>query len=143
VRPAGTTGWLVVQSSVTLSILRNGEAIGNSDDGRLAIAPGHHELELSNSSAGYREAMTIQIAPGQVTTLRPDLPQSTIDIEATPNAKVLIDGREVGETPLTQLALTIGSHDIVLRHPDFADRHVSAFIKVGTPAHVSVDFATP
>jgi hypothetical protein len=142
-RPPATSGWLVIQSPLTLSILRNGEAIGNSDDGRLAIGPGHQELELSNDTAGYREAMTIQILPGQVTTLRPDLPQSTIDIESTPNAKVLIDGREVGETPLTQVALTIGAHDVAFRHPDFADRHVSAFIRVGTPAHVSVDFAAP
>src|SRR5262249_18253608 len=126
-----------------LNILRNGEAIGNSDDGRIAIVPGHHELELSNDAAGYREATTIQILPGQVMTLRPELPQSTLDIEARPTAKVLIDGHEMDETPLTQIALTIGVHDVLLRHPDFPDRHVATYIKVGTPTRVSVDLATP
>jgi hypothetical protein len=143
VRPVPSVGWLVVQSTVPLSILRNGESIGNSEDGRIAIVPGPHELELSNDAAGYREATTIQIVPGQVTTLRPELPQSTLDIEARPTAKVLIDGREVGDTPLTQIALTIGLHEVILRHPDFPDRRVSAYIKVGAPSKVSVDLSTP
>jgi len=142
VRPAPTVGWLVVQSPLTLSILRNGELIGNSDEGRLKIAPGHHEVELSNTAAGYREATTIQVVAGQQTVLRPDLPQSTIDLASTPSAKVLIDGQDVGETPLSQIALTIGSHDILFRHPDFGDRHVTTFIKVGTPARAFVDFST-
>jgi hypothetical protein len=100
-------------------------------------------LELSNTAAGYREATTIRILPGQITTLRPDLPQSTLDIESTPNAKVVIDGREVGETPLAPIALTIGPHDIVFKHPDFPDRRVSTFIKVATPSHVSIDLSVP
>jgi hypothetical protein len=140
--PAPSIGWLVVQSPLTLSVLRNGELIGNSDEGRLKLAPGHHEVELSNSAAGYREATTIQVIAGRETVLHPDLPQSTIDIQATPSAKIFIDGREVGDTPLLQLALTIGSHDILFRHPDFGDRHVTTFIRVGTPARASVDFST-
>jgi hypothetical protein len=142
-RPAPTIGWLVVRAPVTLSILRNGEAIGNSDDGRLAIGPGRHELELSNSATGYREAMAIQITAGRETVLQPELPQSTLDVESTPRARVSIDGRDVGETPLNQLALTIGPHEIVFRHPDFPDKTVSTFIRVGTPAHVTVDLSTP
>ncbi len=141
-RPVPVVGWLVVQSPLTLSILRNGELIGSSDDGRLKLAPGRHEVELTNTAAGYREATTIQIAAGQQTVLRPDLPQSTIDITATPGAKIFIDGQEVGDTPLSQLALPIGSHDILFRHPDFGDRHVTTFIKVGTPSRASIDFST-
>ncbi len=141
-RPVPVVGWLVVQSPLTLSILRNGELIGSSDDGRLKLAPGRHEVELTNTAAGYREATTIQINAGQQTVLRPDLPQSTIDITATPSAKVFIDGQEVGDTPLSQLALPIGSHDILFRHPDFGDRHVTTFIKVGTPSRASIDFST-
>jgi hypothetical protein len=143
VRPAPTMGWLLVQSSIQLSVLRNGEAIGNSDDGRLALAAGNQELELSNTAAGYREATTIRILPGQISTLRPELPQSTVDIESTPTARVSIDGHDLGETPLTQIALTIGPHDILFRHADFPERHVSTFIKVATPAHVSVDLGIP
>lgn len=143
VRPVPTMGWLLVQSSIQLSVLRNGESIGNSDDGRLALGAGNQELELSNTAAGYREATTIRILPGQVTTLRPELPQSTIDIESTPTARVSIDGRDLGETPLAQIALTIGPHDILFRHADFPERHVSTFIKVATPAHVSVDLGIP
>ena len=142
-RPVPTTGWLLVQSNIQLSILRNGESIGNSDDGKLTLGAGNQELELSNTAAGYREATTIRILPGQITTLRPELPQSTLDIESSPNAKVIIDGHEVGETPLAPIALTIGPHDILFKHPDFPDRRVSTFIKVATPAHVSIDLSVP
>jgi hypothetical protein len=44
---------------------------------------------------------------------------------------------------LAPIALTIGPHDIVFKHPDFPDRRVSTFIKVATPSHVSIDLSVP
>jgi hypothetical protein len=38
-------------------------------------------------------------------------------VYAEPWAKVLVDGREVGATPLMRLALAPGSHRVRLEHP--------------------------
>ena len=51
--------------------------------------------------------------------------------------------REVIGDRTVDEVLTIGRHDILFKHPDFPERHVSTFIKVATPAHVSVDLSTP
>jgi hypothetical protein len=138
--PAPTMGRLVVQSPLALDIIANGRRIGNSGDGSLPLAPGSHELELINESVGYREVTTVHLSAGQRLVLPVEVPQSTLTVEASPGTHVWVDGREVGEVSRTQLALPIGPHEVLFRHPDFGERRVTALVKVGLSARAAVDF---
>jgi hypothetical protein len=133
-------GRLVVQSPLALDIIANGRRIGNSGDGSLPLAPGSHELELINESVDYREVTTVHVSAGQRLVLPVEVPQSTLTVEATPGTRVWVDGREVGEVSRTQLALPIGPHEVLFRHPDFGERRVTALVKVGLSARAAVDF---
>jgi hypothetical protein len=138
--PAPTMGRLVVQSPLALDIIANGRRIGNSGDGSLPLAAGSHELELINESVGYREVTTVHLSAGQRLVLPVEVPQSTLTVEASPGTHVWVDGREVGEVSRTQLALPIGPHEVLFRHPDFGERRVTALVKVGLSARAAVDF---
>jgi PEGA domain len=125
---------------LNLIVLRNGELIGNSDEGRIALGAGRHELELRNDSVGYRAVMSVEIPRGRVVTLPVELPQSTLDINATPSARVWIDGRTVGNAPLTQIALPVGPHEVRFEHPDYGEKRVTVLVRVGATAQATVDF---
>lgn len=140
--PVGRTG-LVVESPLNLTVLRNGEVLGNSDEGRIALGAGHHELELRNDSVGYRAVMSVEIPRGRVVTLPVELPQSTLDISAIPSARVSIDGRPLGITPITQIALPVGPHEVRFEHQDFGERTVTVLVRVGATARATVDFLKP
>ena len=56
------------------------------------VTAGRHDIEFSNEALGYRSTQTIQVAPGQVAKVKPDWPQGTIAINATPWATVTLDG---------------------------------------------------
>jgi hypothetical protein len=43
-------------------------------------------------------------------------------VNATPWADVLIDGRPAGQTPLGNIELPIGPHEITFRHPELGER---------------------
>ena len=54
-------------------------------------------------------------------------------------AEVWIDGKSAGETPIGNLALGIGPHNIVFRHPELGEKTVSTVVKAGVPTRVTVD----
>jgi hypothetical protein len=138
--PTTSRGWVVIESGLNLSVLRNGEMLGSSDEGRLALPAGRQELELVNDAVGYRAVMTVQVPPGRPLTVPVELPQSLLNVSATPSARVWVDGREVGAAPISQLALPVGQHEVRFEHPEYGERRMTVLVKVGMTAQAAVDF---
>ena len=72
--------------------------------------------------------------------MRLTLPQGRININATPWATVWINGNAAGETPIANLALPIGNHEIVFRHPQLGEQRLTATVKADAIARVSASF---
>ena len=43
--------------------------------------------------------------------------------------KVLIDGKSVGETPIGNLSIPLGEHEIILRHPQLGEIRRTALVR--------------
>ena len=67
------------------------------------------------------------------------LPQTTINVNARPWAEVWIDGKSIGETPIGNLPITIGPHEVAFRHPELGEKAASIIVKAGTPMRVTAD----
>jgi hypothetical protein len=103
------------------------------------VLAGQHQLELVNQALGYRVARTIQVSSGRTSTIKLEFPNGTIALNATPWADVWIDGTRVGETPIGNLPLAIGSHEIVFRHPELGEQKHVATVTLNAPTRLSVD----
>jgi serine/threonine-protein kinase len=64
-----------------------------------------------------------------------------LSVNALPWAEVEIDGQPVGTTPLANLSLPIGSHEIVWKHPERGERRRTVAITASSPARIGVDFS--
>jgi len=133
------SGWLSVKAPMTMEIRERGRLLGTTDSDRLMMSAGRHEVELVNETLGYRATKVIQVPPGKVVPLAIELPQGTINLNAAPWAEVWIDGRRVGETPIGNLAIAIGPHEILFRHPQFGERKQAVSVTVNMPVRLSVD----
>lgn len=51
----------------------------------------------------------------------------------------MIGGRNYGETPLANISLPLGAHEVTLRHPTLGERRETVTIRQGAPGRVSVD----
>ena len=122
-----------------VQIADRGTVIGSSDTSRIAIPSGQREVELTNAALGYRTRRSVQVAPGQTTSITLDVPNGTLHINALPWAQVAVDGRAIGETPIANLSLPIGSHEVVFRHPELGEQRQMVVIKPGPPVRVGVD----
>jgi serine/threonine protein kinase len=136
---APVSGWISVSAPVDLQLFENKKLLGTSQTDRIMVAAGRHDIEIVNEPLGYRVVRTIQVPPGKIAPIKLDWPSGTIALNAVPWAEVWIDGAKVGETPIGNLSLPIGPHEIVFRHPDLGELRHAATVTVNTPARVSVD----
>lgn len=136
---APVSGWISINAPAELQIFENQRLLGSSRTDRIMVAAGRHDIEFSNDALGYRSSQSIQVAPGQVAKLKPDWPQGTIAINATPWANVSLDGQELGETPVGNTAVPVGTHEVVFRHPQFGEQRITATVTASAPARLSVD----
>ena len=67
-------GSLVILSALEVEVRIAGDAFDPSGGDELVLAPGIYELELLNTDGGVQATLTVEILPGQVTTLDADPP---------------------------------------------------------------------
>jgi hypothetical protein len=67
-------------------------------------------------------------------------PNGRVSINAAPWADVWIDGNAAGQTPLANLVLPIGRHNVLFRHPQFGEQRQDVVVKVDGLARVSAVF---
>ncbi len=136
------SGWVSVFAPIVLDVSEDGKLLGTTEQGRLMLAPGTHRLSFSNHDLGFRIEREVQVTAGDVTSLRLDA-AGKANFNAVPWAEVWSDGRKIGDTPLANHSLPLGSHEFVFRHPQLGERRVTATIHAGQTTAVAVDFTKP
>jgi hypothetical protein len=132
-------GGLRVTSSVQMQVLEDGKVLG-STTGPIVIGEGKHTIDLVNDTLEFRSHATTVVKAGQITALAIPVPNGHLSINAMPWADVLIDGKAAGQTPLANLSVAIGEHEIVFRNPQFPEQRQIAVVKVDSPTRVSMTF---
>jgi hypothetical protein len=140
VTPAGpTSGWIAVTAPYAMQIFEEGRLIGSTESERIMVAAGRHTFQIVNDTLGFRTSRAVQVQPGRTATMSIELPNGTVNINAQPWAEVWIGQRRIGETPIGNLALPIGSHEVVFRHPQLGERRQAIQVTTGAPVRLSVD----
>ena len=137
--PPANAGWVTFDSPLELRVLSRGQPAG-STRGRVSLAAGSHEFELVSDVYEIRQTISARVAAGQGTRIAIQLPSGLLSINALPWADVWVDGTPVGTTPLANLSLKVGTHQVVLRHPTLGERQQAVIVKAVTPARVGVTF---
>ena len=133
------SGWVSVDAPAEVQLFEGGNLVGTSQSDRVMVTAGRHDFEIVNATLGYRAKRTVTVAPGKVSTLRLDWPKGSVAVNAQPWADVWIGGERVGETPIGNVTLPIGTHEITFRHPELGEQVVRATVTATAPARVSVD----
>lgn len=136
---APVSGWISISTPVDVQVYENQRLLGSSRTSRIMVPVGRHDLEFVNEALGYRAARTVAVRPGQVSGIKIDMPMGALSINALPWADVWIDGERVGETPIGNVILPIGPHDIVFRHPELGEKRHAVTVTMLSAARVSVD----
>ena len=133
------SGSLAIKSPIPVQIRERGELLGTSEASSLLLSTGRHNLELINPELNFRAQRTVDIQAGRTASLELTVPNGTLSINAIPWAEVWIGTRPLGETPIANVAVPVGTHELVFRHPELGERRQSIVVRGGAPSRVGVD----
>lgn len=136
------SGWLHVSAPFEVQISEGRKSITLDDSNQVLLAPGPHDVRFENRALGLREVRHLDIRPGETTAVSIAPPVSHLTVTASEPATVAIDGKEVGETPLTEFAVPVGTRDVTVTSASGVVRHQTMTVKVEA-AHMDVDFSKP
>jgi hypothetical protein len=134
-------GWVTIKSPVKLELVEDGRRLGTSDQRRIQLAAGRHEITFSNRAAGYSVVKTIDVSAGSEAVVSVT-PTGRVNLNAQPWAEVWIDGSRAGETPIANLEVPLGPREFVFKHPQYGERKLSATVSTN-PTALTVDFTKP
>ncbi len=134
-------GWISVKAPFDVDVLENAEVIGRGDIAKIMLTTGRHEIVLVNRALDYRETRRVDVAAGATTAVRIDAPAAMVSANARPWADVAIDGKSVGQTPISNLQIPIGVHEVVFRHPRLGERRQTVTVTINGPNRFAADFA--
>jgi len=133
-------GWVSISSPVVLQVLEDDRKLGTSETDRIVLPAGQHTLRIINQRLGFQTARVVHVPAGGGASLKIVPPNGVVNLNALPWAEAWIDGRQVGETPLGNVALPIGEHEVLFRHPQLGERRQTFLVTANEPARVAVDF---
>jgi len=136
---AAASGWLTVTSPLEVELRENGRLLGTSGIDRIMLAVGKHDIELVNELVGFKEMRTVQVTPGRVASLNLSIPKGSVSLNAVPWATVSIDGENVGDTPIGNLPLAVGQHEVVFRNTELGEQRRIITVTLRAPTRLSVE----
>jgi len=137
------SGWLKVFAPFDVQITEGTRAFRMDDQNQIMLSPGSHQLRLDNRALGYSETRRVAIEPGKTTSLSLVPTPSTVTVTASAPAIVLIDGAQVGQTPLIDHPVALGTRDIVVRTAAGEERKYTRRVTATPPVRIDVDFSKP
>jgi len=135
----GAGGWVSIKAPFEMQVLEGGKVIGSTGMDSLMLPAGSHDLEVSAAAFSFSTTMTVKVPAGKTVTVPVTLPKNTLSINALPWADVTLDGQPMGQTPLGNLSVSIGNHEIVWRHPQLGERRQVVKVTAGTPVRAGMD----
>lgn len=136
---APVSGWIGVEAPVEMQVFESGRIIGTSANDKIMMSTGKHDVEVVSEALGFRATRSVQVVAGKTAIVKLELPKGTLAVNAAPWAEVWIDGEKQGETPIGNVSLTIGPHNVVFRHPDLGEQVHTAVVTLKGQTRLSVD----
>ncbi len=136
---AVVSGWLALNAPVEMQLYEQGRLLGTSGMDRIMLSAGRHDIDIVNETLAFRARRTVQVTPGRVTSVALALPKGVVALNAVPWASVSIDGESVGDTPIGNLSVPIGPHEVVFRNPQFPEQRRVINVTLDGPVRLSLD----
>lgn len=134
-------GWLAIAAPFEVEVNEREDVIGSSAMTRIMLSAGRHDVVLANRALGYSESRRIEVTAGRMTAIHVDPPTALVSLNARPWAEVILDGESIGQTPIANRQIDIGSHEVIFRHPQYGERKQTVLVTVKGPNRIAVDLS--
>jgi serine/threonine-protein kinase len=82
----------------------------------------------------------VEVVASQDQTTQVSASKGDLSVNAQPWAEVFVDGEDVGQTPIANLSVPVGTYEVVFRHPELGERRQTITVTASSTNRVAVDF---
>lgn len=132
-------GWLAITAPFDVEVVEHDDVIGTGATSKIMLAAGRHDITLVNRGLGYQEARKVDVTGGKTMSIKVEPPKVNISVNARPWADVSLDGASLGQTPISNLLVAVGTHEMVFRHPQLGERRQSVTVTAKGPNRIAAD----
>jgi hypothetical protein len=136
--PETGPGWVTVRAPYEMQVLEGERVLGTTSRERLELSAGWHELTIVSETLGFRKMQAVEVSPGRETTVAVQLPKGQLTLVCDPPAEVFVDGERAGETPILNMPVAVGPHEVTFRHPELGEEHHAVTVTASTPVRLDV-----
>jgi hypothetical protein len=127
-------------SPIDLQIFEGARLLGRTLDGAISVPPGTHQFDLVNADLGFRTRQSVTVRTGETSAFTVAMPTGRLSVNAQPWAQVWVDQNAVGETPIANLSVSLGQHEVTFRHPQLGERKETVVIRADRVTRLSATF---
>jgi len=133
------SGFLALDSPFEVVVTEGGRKLQFDDRSQTMMAPGHHELRVTNQALGYESVQQFELKPGETTrvTIKPQ--PTAVTVTANEPAEVWLDGSRIGDAPVNEMPVPLGTHEIVVKRAAGGERRQTITVTV-KPITINIDF---
>ena len=132
--------FVTILAPFEVSISEGTRTLRRDEHNEITLAAGPHDLRFTNRRLMFDDRKHVDLAPAERLTISVTPPQSTVSVTSSEQAEVWVDGARVGQTPLADYVVELGTHEILVKRPDGGERRVTALVTV-KPFALHVDFS--
>jgi len=133
-------GEYYLRTNIPVKIYIDEKFYGYSPLNGIVLVSGFHDIRLVNEEYLVNEKRQIYIDVGKPLEEELTLGRfGTVNINAIPWAEVYIDEKYVGQTPIANLRLPVGTHEVKFINPKFPIKRRNIEIIEGSNTNISVE----
>jgi hypothetical protein len=139
------SGHVQVTSPFEVLVFDKAKALGSTRTGRMALPAGVRQLTFANDELQYEENRDVDIPAGGVAQVVLAPPSGTLNFSADVATEVFLDDRPLGNTPLNNVQVSLGSHVVLFKHQKWGEQRYTILVSLGSPArlHATMQVRTP
>ena len=145
-RPGPAVGELTVLTEPGADVYAQGDLLGVADEagigGPFEVKPGAVLVRVANSQLGFDRTRELTIEATKAYEIEIRARHGWLRLAVAPWARVTVDGKDIGLTPLPKLTLTEGVHELELVNPDIKRRYQATVrVQADKQTELRVDLA--
>jgi hypothetical protein len=136
------SGWIAVFAPFDLKIYERKRLIGSTEQERIMLPAGRHELEFVNEQRGFRDTRTVEVGAGATVpvNIQESEMEGVLRVEAPEGTEISIDGSRIGEAPIDEQRVPVGTREILAKHPQLGETKATVSVTAAGPADVKITF---
>ena len=133
------SGFLALYSPIEVVVTEGGRRLQFDERSQTMMVPGRHELRVVSQALGYESVEHIEVKPGETARLTIKPAPTPVTVTANEAAEVWLDGSRIGDAPVNEMPVPLGTHEIIVKRAAGGERKMT--VTVTTKAMtLNVDF---